>query len=83
MFLTYLNDSEKKVFLELASQVARSDGTFCKKEVEMMTIYRKEMNLPEDEYQIDGIEISEAIDFFSKCPSSDLLRREASQRQNP
>ncbi len=68
MFLSYLNDSEKEMFLELASQVARSDGVFCEKEKEMMEIYRKEMNMPENEYKIKGIGIDHAVSFFSKCP---------------
>ncbi|MEJ5257220.1 MAG: hypothetical protein WHS64_03120 [Fervidobacterium sp.] len=54
MFLVELTESEKKNFLELVNIIATCDGEFSEAEKKLFDAYRREMNLPEEDYAIQG-----------------------------
>ncbi|MCX7694306.1 MAG: hypothetical protein N2Z71_01130 [Caloramator sp.] len=61
MFLKYLSEREQQLFLELCNLVMKSDLKIEKEEMDLISEYRFEMGLYEEDYQIRGISYEEVV----------------------
>lgn len=61
MYLSQLETSDRKTFLELAHITANSDGVIVDQEIEILERYRDEMNLSHKEYEIQNISMETII----------------------
>ena len=68
MYLIMLNDEEKELFLELAYQIAFSDGSFSEEEKNIIGEYCKEMSIPVIDRK--GLSIDAILDRFSQISSA-------------
>lgn len=64
MFLNKLNKSERKNLIELAFYAANYNQDFAIEQQNIITNYKKELNLPY--YKIKGLEFEEIIKNFDK-----------------
>ena len=65
MYLLQLETEERKLFLELAHNIANSDGIIVEQEKEMLERYRDEMNLSKNEYTLQNLSLDIIIDKLS------------------
>jgi DnaJ-domain-containing protein 1 len=77
MFLTELQLAEKEAFLELAHLVATIDGNLSVFENSILKKYKKEMDL--EEYQVEGLTISEVLTSFKSERSKNIVLAEIFQ----
>lgn len=61
MFLMGLTESEKKNFLELVNIIACSDGELGVDGEKLIQAYRLEMNLPKEDYKIEGKSLDDIL----------------------
>ena len=73
MFLGELNPNECVAFLELAHAVAQADGDLAAPEAQMLALYRVEVGIPEEMYEVQGVEVEDAAAVFE----SDISKRAA------
>jgi tellurite resistance protein len=71
MFLHQLQDSEKKVFLELAHLVAGANGIISEQEKQMIQVYNREMSI---EIQLEDISARPLAEIAGEL-RSDLSRK--------
>lgn len=71
MFLNELSVNEKKVFLQLATAMAKQDGAFTKEEHELLNSFSKECGISYDE--LESLDFSELLESLKN--STDKSKR--------
>ena len=61
MFLNKLDEESKKVFLQLAYYVAKCDESISNTEETLISQFRKEIDMPESDYNPEDFSLVEAI----------------------
>ncbi|MGV3465171.1 MAG: hypothetical protein ACO1OT_07755 [Heyndrickxia sp.] len=74
MFLTELNQEEKKAFLELASLIAKIDHRQSIYEDTVLNKYKKEMEM--DDYKIKGLAMEDILNVFKNERSKNIVLAE-------
>ena len=74
MFLSYLQEKQKKLFLEFAYCLAKSDGSYGSEEKEIMNAYSKEMGMEAD------ISIIEEKNYKDLIDEIDLITNEEEKK---
>ena len=66
MYLRNLEEKEKIGFLELAYGIANSDNDFSHVEIDMLLLFREEMQISEEKYQIQKMTLEDSMDIFKE-----------------
>ena len=64
MFLNSISNEDKKFFLELAYIAANCDNKLCDSELQLLSLYRGEMNF--HNYEIQKIDLKNIINYFKE-----------------
>ena len=66
MYLRNLEEKEKIGFLELAYGIANSDNDFSQVEIDMLLLFREEMLISEEKYQIQKLNLKDSMNMFKE-----------------
>lgn len=66
MYLRNLEEKEKRGFLELAYGVANADNDFSQAEIDMLLLFREEMLISEEKYQIQKLNLEDSMNMFKE-----------------
>jgi len=66
MYLRTFNEEQQKDFLELAVYLSNVDGEFAESEKELINVYRQEIDLYEEDYEIMNKPLNNIIEGLTK-----------------
>jgi len=72
MFLNILKKNEKVAFLELAHNIARSNGNFSNKQKEIISTYCFEMQINDIAYAANKFDLKETLNKFTTNKSKKI-----------
>jgi len=73
MFLSKLDNNEKKSFLMLAHNIARSDGDFSENEQNMIDTYCMEMQISDVNYDKNNFSLELILDTFKSQENQKIV----------